>query len=61
MTTTSTTTTMSSPVQGRPPVELSRTNAQRVIKWLSLAMPKGQQEQDEVVRLIHAIKKSLGA
>ena len=61
MTTTSTTTTMSSPAQSRPPVELSRTNAQRVIKWLSLAMPKGQQEQDEVVRLIHAIKKSLGA
>lgn len=52
---------MSSPVQSRPPVELSRTNAQRVIKWLSLAMPKGQQEQDEVVRLIHAIKKALGA
>lgn len=55
--TTTTTTTMTT----KPPIQIGRNHAMVALKYLSRATPKGEAEQNELVRAINAIEKALRA
>lgn len=45
----------------KPPIQIGRNHAAIALKYLSRATPKGEAEQNELVRAINAIEKALRA